>query len=153
MELEFDLLIKCLYKLDVKSTANWGKMNSNQMLRHCNNFIEVSLGLKKIGLKTKIFGKVGGKLFLRYLTSINFEISRYPRNSPTLKEFKPKEIIIDFEEETMKLVKNIKQIKKIKTKFTYHQIYGKITTDLFKKLMYFHTSYHLNQFGLLNNKS
>ena len=44
---DFDSLIDKLNNLDEEISPKWGKMNSFQMINHCNNFIEVSLGKPK----------------------------------------------------------------------------------------------------------
>ena len=48
-----------------------------------------------------------------------------------------------------KLIYNLREVNKIQSLYTTHKIYGKIETILLKKLIYFHTSYHFNQFGIL----
>lgn len=146
---DFDLLIERLNNLEEETLPEWGKMNSSQMMIHCNNFIEVSIGNQKISFWTKIFGRIFGKLFLKYLESLEFDINKYPKNSKTLREFKPFISEESFSFQKNKLRKNIQKVKEIKSQYTIHIIYGKIETTLFKKLVYFHTSYHLNQFGVL----
>ena len=86
---DFDLLIERLNNLEEETLPEWGKMNSSQMMIHCNNFIEVSIGDQKISFWTKVFGRIFGKLFLKYLESLDFDINKYPKNSKTLREFKP----------------------------------------------------------------
>jgi hypothetical protein len=146
---DFDLLIERLNNLEEETLPEWGKMNSSQMMIHCNNFIEVSIGNQKISFWTKVFGRIFGKLFLKYLESLEFDINKYPQNSKTLREFKPFISEESFSFQKNKLRKNIQKVKEIKSQYTIHIIYGKIETTLFKKLVYFHTSYHLNQFGVL----
>ena len=119
------------------------------MTNHCNNFIEVSLGHQKISLRTKVFGRLFGKVFLKYLKSLDFDINKYPKNSKTLKEFKPFILEESFLIQKNRLTENIKIVKELKSHYTIHNIYGNIETSLFKKLVYFHTSYHFNQFGIL----
>ena len=48
MNYDFDLLNDRLISLEENKFPKWGKMNSIQMIIHCNNFIEVSLGYQKI---------------------------------------------------------------------------------------------------------
>jgi len=89
MTYDFGSLIDKLNYLDEETSPKWGKMNSFKMINHCNNFIEVSMGKQKISLWTRLFGRLFGKVFLKYLKSLNFDINKYPKNSKTLKEFKP----------------------------------------------------------------
>ena len=83
MNYDFDLLNDRLSSLEENKFPKWGKMNSIQMIIHCNNFIEVSLGYQKISLWTKLFGRLFGKLFLKYLQSLDFDINKYRKNSKT----------------------------------------------------------------------
>ena len=114
------------------------------MINHCNNFIEVSLGNQKISLWTRLFGRLFGKVFLKYLKSLDFDINKYPKNSKTLKEFKPFSSEESFLNQKNRLTENIKIVKDLKSHYTIHNIYGNIETSLFKKLVHFHTSYHFN---------
>ena len=145
----YDSLIDKLNYLDEETSPKWGKMNSVQMINHCNNFIEVSLGNQKISLWTRLFGRLFGKVFLKYLKSLDFDINKYPKNSKTLKEFKPFSSEESFLNQKKRLIENIKMVKELKSHYTIHNIYGNIETSLFKKLVHFHTSYHFNQFGIL----
>ena len=146
---DLDSLIDKLNYLDEETSPKWGKMNSLQMINHCNNFIEFSMGHQEISLRTKVFGRLFGKLFLKYLKSLDFDINKYPKNSKTLKEFKPFISEESFLNQKNRLTENLKIVKKLKSYYTVHNIYGKIETSLFKKTVYFHTSYHYNQFGIL----
>ena len=146
---DFDSLIDKLNYINEETYPKWGKMNSFQMINHCNNFIEVSLGNQKISLRTRLFGRLFGKLFLKYLKSLDFDINKYPKNSKTLKEFKPFNSDESFLSQKNRLTENLNIVKELKPHYTFHNIYGNIETNLFKKLVYFHTSYHFNQFGIL----
>jgi hypothetical protein len=150
---DFNLLIERLNHIEEDTFPKWGEMTSFKMIIHCNSFIEVSMGHHKIRGTTKLFGRLFGKLYLRYLESLNFDIKKYPKNSKTLREFKPVISRASFSSEKNKLEKNIHKVAQIKSQYTYHSIYGKIETTLFKKLVYFHTSYHFNQFGMTESLS
>ena len=104
---------------------------------------------QKISLWTRLFGRFFGKLFLKYLKSLDFDINKYPKNSKTLKEFKSFNSEESFLNQKNRLTENIKIVKDLKSHYTIHNIYGNIETSLFKKLVHFHTSYHFNQFGIL----
>ena len=146
---DFDSLIDKLNYIDEETSPKWGKMNSFQMINHCNNFIEVSLGIQEISLWKRLFGRLFGKVFLKYLKSLDFDINKYPKNSKTLKEFKPFISQESFLNQKNRLTENLKIVKELKSHYTIHNIYGKIETRLFKKIVHFHTSYHFNQFGIL----
>ncbi len=86
---------------------------------------------------------------MKYLKSLDFDINKYPKNSKTLKEFKPFNSDESFLSQKNRLTENLNIVKELKPHHTFHNIYGNIETNLFKKLVYFHTSYHFNQFGIL----
>ena len=150
MDLNSTLLQDFLNKLNNHTTPKWGIMNSSQMLYHCNTFINVSLGKRKINLIIRTISRPFFRfIFLKYLNSINFDINKFAQNSPTLTIFKSFPITIDFDFEKNKLIENLKKIEEINTEKIHHQMYGTIPTSTLKKLVSFHTSYHLNQFNLL----
>ena len=150
MELNSILVQNSLNKLSTNSNPKWGVMNSSQMLYHCNTFIDVSLGVRKINFFIRVFSRLFFRyFFLRYLNSIDFDISKFSKNSSTLPIFKSFPESIDFDEEKNKLVRNIKKIEGISSEKIDHQMYGTIPTSTLERLVSFHTSYHLNQFDLI----
>ena len=60
---DFDSLIDKLNYLDEETSPMWGKMNSFQMINHCNNFIEVSLGIQKLVFGQDYLGDFMEKYF------------------------------------------------------------------------------------------
>ena len=150
MELNSTLVQNSLNKLSSNSNPKWGVMNSSQMLYHCNTFIDVSLGVRKINFFIRVFSRLFFRyFFLRYLNSIDFDINKFSKNSSTLPIFKSFPESIDFDEEKNKLVQNIKKIEGISSEKINHQMYGTIPTSTLERLISFHTSYHLNQFDLI----
>lgn len=141
-----------LNKLNEDSNPNWGIMNSSQMLYHCNKYIEVSFGIKKIYFVNRIIFRVFFRyFFLQYLKYLEFDITKFKKNSKTLKIFKSYPLSIDFKNEKERLIENLNKVQNIDVKTTQHQLYGYISSNLFKKLITFHTSYHFNQFGILSD--
>jgi hypothetical protein len=150
MELNSILVQNSLNKLSSNSNPKWGVMNSSQMLYHCNTFIDVSLGVRKINFFIRVFSRLFFRyFFLRYLNSIDFDINKFSKNSSTLPIFKSFPESIDFDEEKNKLVRNIKKIEGISSEKIDHQMYGTIPKSTLERLVSFHTSYHLNQFDLI----
>ena len=147
---DFDLLLDRLNKLKEETLPKWGIMSSSQMIFHCNTFIDVSLGERKINLIIRVFSRVFFRyIFLKHLTSIDFDVYKFEKNSSTLPIFKSFPEIINFDIEKNKLIQNLKKVKLINSVKIYHQLYGTIPTITLKKLVSFHTSYHFNQFGVL----
>jgi len=151
MYLDSNNIEKYLKKLDKNSSPMWGTLNPSQMLFHCNTFIEVSLKKKKMSFITRISSRLFFRyLFLKYLNYIDFNINKFKRNSATLPIFKTFPKTIDFDNEKNRLIYLYKKVEKINTKKVFHQMYGQIPSLVLKKLVRFHTSYHLNQFGLFS---
>ena len=153
MHLDSNNIEKYLERLYENSSPKWGFMNSSQMLFHCNSFIEVSLGRKKLNFITKMYSRLFFRyFFLKYLNYIDFNIIKFKRNSATLPIFKTYPQKINFDDEKIKLIKIYTQVEAISSKKVFHQMYGQIPSLLLKKLVRFHTSYHFNQFGILKKK-
>lgn len=151
MYLDSNNIEKYLKRLDKNSSPKWGALNPSQMLFHCNTFIEVSLGRKKMSFLTRISSRLFFRyLFLKYLNYIDFNINKFKRNSATLPIFKTFPENIDLDNEKKRLIKIYKKIEEINTENVFHQMYGTIPTITLKKLVRFHTSYHFNQFGLFS---
>jgi hypothetical protein len=151
MGLDSNNIEKYLKRLDKNSSPKWGALNPSQMLFHCNTFIEVSLGRKKMSFLTRISSRFFFRyLFLKYLNYIDFNINKFKRNSATLPIFKTFPKNIDLDNEKKRLIKIYKKIEEINTENVFHQMYGTIPTITLKKLVRFHTSYHFNQFGLFS---
>ena len=149
MHLDSNNIEKYLKKLDKNSSPMWGTLNPSQMLFHCNTFIEVSLGRKKMSFITRISSRLFFRyFFLNYLNYIDFNINKFKRNSATLTIFKTFPKTIDFDNEKNRLIYIYKKVEEINTEKVFHQMYGQIPSSVLKKLVRFHTSYHLNQFGL-----
>ena len=152
MELNSTKIKIYLNKLNEDSNPNWGIMNSSQMLYHCNKYIEVSFGIKKIYFANRILFRVFFRyFFLQYLKYLEFDITKFKKNSKTLKIFKSYPLSIDFNNEKERLIENLNKVQNIDVKTTQHQLYGYISSNLFKKLITFHTLYHFNQFGILSD--
>ena len=151
MYLDSNNVKKYLKKLDENSSPIWGTLNPSQMLFHCNNFIEVSLGRKKINFITRLSSRLFFRyFFLKYLNYIDFNINKLNKNSATLPIFKTFPKTINLDKEKNKLIKIYKKVEEINTDNVFHQMYGQISSLVLKKLVRFHTSYHLNQFGLFS---
>ena len=149
MYLNSNNIEKYLKRLDENTSPKWGALNPSQMLFHCNTFIEVSLGRKKMSFITRISSRIFFRyLFLKYLNYIDFDINKFKRNSATLPIFKNFPKAIDLDNEKKRLIKIYKKVEEINTDNVFHQMYGQIPSLILKKLVRFHTSYHFNQFGL-----
>lgn len=136
-------VIARLNTLRPDSQRQWGKMNVSQMLAHCSNALEVTLGERttKQGLMGKIFGPLAKK-------SITSE-KPFSRNLPTDPGF----VIVDpvdFDKEKIRLIDKltrVSQMDPLKTAAARHPFFGKMTADEWNRLNYKHLDHHLHQFG------
>ena len=136
-----DQLIDRINTLDENSTAQWGKMNLYQMLKHCTLFEEMILGRKKF--KRSILGRLFGKMALKDF--IKDEPIR--RNVPTLSELKVKENSGDTASERKKWIALIEEYAHFSNLDFVHPFFGKMTEEQIGYLNYNHTDHHLRQFN------
>ena len=150
--MDLDKLIKGIELLNKDTLPNWGKMNSSMMLKHCSAFIDVYLNKTK--LNPLIFGVgfifgVFHRLYLKYI--VGYNVKNYLKNLPTLKVFNTYRCEnLNFEFEKNKLINDLKEVESINKKYLVNNFHGIVPNKAFKKVVYFHTSYHLYQFGVYN---
>lgn len=139
-ESAYNEIVARLNTLTVSSPRLWGKMNSAQMMAHCNKPIDYYLG--------KIQLKQSRNFILKLFKSVVYNDSTFGKGAPTHKEF----IISDsriFKEEKIKLLGNLSEIKNRGEGFDWppHASFGKLTGEQFGKSIYKHLNHHLQQFG------
>ena len=95
-----------LEKLKVDTKPRWGRMNSSQMLKHCNKQAKLYCNEYKSNFFVLILANTLGKLHLFYIKYyISYDIKKY-KNSRGLRILDTTKIQeIDFEEEKQKLIK------------------------------------------------
>ncbi len=138
-------IISRLNKLTETTKAQWGTMNVDQMLYHCQGPLEVAIGTKQ--LNTKIgFMK---KLLFKAFKPVMYNDKLWNQNIPTAKEYISKGSY-NFNDEKEKLTAVIKEFSKLKTKTDWpaHPFFGKFTTEQWGKLQYKHLDHHFRQFGV-----
>ena len=97
-----DELIRGINLLNEDSTAQWGKMNVSQMIKHCTQWDEMALGKKKY--KQSFIGKLFGKMALKDM----MKDEPIKKNLPTVPSFKINETG-DVEEEKGKWIYCLKE--------------------------------------------
>jgi len=150
--MDLNKLIKGIELLNKDTLPNWGKMNSSMMLKHCSAFIDVYLNKKKLNPLLFIVGFVFGifhRLYLKYI--VRYNVKNYIKNLPTLKVFNTyRSENHDFEFEKNKLINDLKEVESINKKYLLNNFHGIVPNKAFKRVVYFHTSYHLYQFNVYN---
>ena len=150
--MDLDKLIKGIELLNKDTLPNWGKMNSSMMLKHCSAFIDVYLNKTKLNPLIFVVGFIFGvfhRLYLKFI--VGYNVKNYIKNLPTLKVFNTYRCEnLNFEFEKNKLIKDLKEVESINKKYLVNNFHGIVPNKAFKKVVYFHTSYHLYQFGVYN---
>ena len=136
-----DELIRRIRQLTPNATAQWGKMNVDQMVKHCSLWEELMLGKKKY--KQNWIGKLFGKMVLKRLLKDDKPMSR---NTPTLPDLKIKETG-DFETEKTRWISLMEERASKPAPDIMHPFFGKMTREQSDFLIYKHTDHHLRQFN------
>jgi len=148
--MEYIKLYSSIDKLNEESIPKWGKMNSSMMLKHCRRFVEMYLNKTKSNILYSFVGLFFGvfhRFYLKYI--VRYNVKNYIRNLPTLKFFNTysnKNLV--FEDEKIKLLNALNEVESVEKKYIYNNFHGIVPNKGFKKVVYFHTSYHLYQFNV-----
>ena len=137
-----DELITRINTLNENSTAQWGKMNIYQVLRHCILYEEMLLGKKKF--KRMFLGRLFGKIALKELIRDDSPIKQ---NLPTIPEIKVKVNGGDIAAEKQHWITLIKEHADCSNSEFVHAFVGKVTKEQSGYLAYKHTDHHLRQFN------
>lgn len=135
-------LITRIKTLDENSSAQWGKMNVCQMLKHCILADELYLG--KTHHKRVFLGRLIGRMALNGLLK-DEEPMRI--NSPTSDAFKVKETEGNVFIEKTKWISVIQEYGSFDNPDFVHWFFGKMTKEQIGYLAYKHTDHHLRQFN------
>ena len=136
-----DELIQRIDMLDENSTAQWGKMNVYQMLKHCTLWEEMITGSTKY--KQAFIGRVFGKIALKGLLKDEKPLRR---NTPTTPELKVKNNG-DALSEKKKWIALIGENENFSNHEFVHPFFGKMTKEQIGYLAYKHIDHHLRQFN------
>lgn len=122
--------------------AQWGKMTTYQMIKHCVMSEEMYLGKKRY--KRLFIGRLFGKMALKGILNNDAPMQQ---NQPTHPDFKIKGSG-NFEQEKEKWLQLLSEYASFNyTNFT-HPFFGVMTKDQIGKYVYKHTDHHLRQFGV-----
>ena len=137
-----DQLISRISTLSVDSTAQWGKMNIYQMLKHCTLWEEWIAGNKKY--RRQFAGRLFGKMALKNILKDETPLRR---NTPTFPAFKIKETNGDVAAEKTKWISLIEGYAHFSNPGFVHTFFGKMTPEQIGYLAYKHADHHLRQFN------
>ena len=131
-------------QLRPESERKWGSMDVAQMLAHCGQAMQTSVGSAKP--KRMLISYLVGP-FLRKLT---VNPKRFQKNLPTDPTFLIKDAR-DFETEKARLLKLIDQFISngpANVPAHPHPLFGKLNSEEWGGLTYKHLDHHLRQFGV-----
>ncbi len=139
-----DELINRINSVSERSSAQWGKMNIYQMLKHCTLWDEWVLGQGEHKYKQAFVGRIFGKMALKGLIKDEHPLGK---NVPTLAELKVAEKNGDVASEKKKWIKLIEDYSGYSNPNYIHSFFGKMTKEQIGYLAYKHTDHHLRQFN------
>jgi hypothetical protein len=136
-----DGLIARINTINENSTAQWGKMNTYQMLKHCAMWEELISGRKKY--KHAFIGRLFGKMVLKRILK---DENPLKRNTPTIADLK---ITTngDVESEKAKLIALLREHENFSDECIVHPFFGKMTKEQIGYVAYKHYDHHLRQFN------
>lgn len=135
-------LINRIQKVNETSTAQWGKMNVYQMLKHCTLWEEMMQGKRQV--KRVWLGYLFGKMSLKSMISDERPLRR---NISTLTILKIAAPPGDIKAERSKWIALIERYEYFSKPYALHPFFGKITRAQLGQLAYKHTDHHLRQFN------
>jgi hypothetical protein len=136
-----DELIRRIHSLDEHATPRWGSMTIYQMVKHCRFWDEMALGKQKY--KRTFLGKLFGRIALRGV----LREGPLGKNTPTIPEFRIKELAGDVAAEKRIWIARIDEYAIFSNPDFVHPFFGNMTTDQIGLLAYKHADHHLRQFG------
>ena len=139
-----DELIVRIKLLNENSTANWGKMNFYQMLKHCILYDEWILGKNNPVYKQVFIGRLFGKTALKDFVGDDKQLKR---NMRTLNNLKVELSSGNPASEKLKWIDLVKEFENYSNPNFIHSFFGKMTKEQVGYLDYKHTDHHLRQFG------
>lgn len=134
-------LVSRINSLQANSQAQWGKMNTYQMLKHCTLSEEMFQGKK--AYKRLFIGKLFGSMAL---TGILKNENPMKINQPTHPEMKITGTG-NCENERAKWIELLQGYTFFSNNNFIHPFFGKMTTEQIGNYVYKHTDHHLRQFG------
>lgn len=138
-------LILRISALSKDNTAQWGKMNVFQMVKHNTYWNGWILGKDNHVYKQAWMGKLFGKMALRSMIKDEKPLDK---NIPTSSQFKVNELTGDLEAEKLKWISLMRAYDHFDNPAFIHDFCGKMSREQIGILAYKHTDHHLRQFGV-----
>jgi len=133
-------LIQRVKNLSETSTAQWGKMNVSQMVKHCSQWDDLAQGITTY--KQSFLGKLFGKMALKDM----MKDQPVKKNLPTVPSFVIKDQL-DLDTEKDKWIKSLQAYANYSPESIVHPFFGRLTKEQTGYMVYKHVDHHLQQFG------
>lgn len=135
-------LVGRISKLNDNSTAQWGKMNVYQMLKHVTIWDEWVAG--KHTYPRVFIGRIFGRMALKKVIKDDAPLTH---NTPTLPEFRISETTGDIAADKAKWIALIEAYDHFSNPNFVHAFFGKMTEEEIGIMAYKHADHHLRQFN------
>jgi hypothetical protein len=135
-------LIKRINTLNENSTAQWGKMNVYQMIKHCRLWEEMMQN--KQNLKRAFTGRLFGRMALKAVLKDDKPLRR---STPTIPALVITEGMGDITSEKAKWIENVEQYANFSNPNFVHVFFGRMTREQIGQMVYKHVDHHLRQFN------
>lgn len=139
-------LISRIDSVQESNQRNWGKMNINQMLKHCINWDKWIQGINDPVYTQTLLGKLIGQMVLKGMVKDDRPIRK---NMPSLKGFVITEVVTDdIEVQKKQWIQLIADYARFDNPRFIHDFFGRMSREEIGVFAYKHTDHHLRQFGL-----
>lgn len=139
-------LVERISKLKPDSKNQWGKMNVNQMMKHCLDGIRVAYG--EIKVTPKQTGWLHNKMVRYFILHTDMQAPK--EKTQTYPELNMVELGVNpqnFEQLQKDLIQAIESFPAKKT-LSVHPFLGNFSEANWARMMYTHLLHHLQQFGV-----
>jgi hypothetical protein len=131
-----------IHSLSAKHTAQWGKMDVFQMLKHCTLCEDMLHGQIKIN---RVFiGRIIGPTLLKKVLK---DKSPFGKNSPTAPVLITTNLSGDIEQQKKEWINRIAQYSNFTNTSFVHPFFGAMSKEQIGIFVYKHADHHLRQFG------
>ena len=135
-------LVERIKSLNPENSAQWGRMNVYQMVKHCTLHEDMVLG--KLKIKRVFIGRLMGGMLLKKVLK---DDKPFGKNSPTSSLLKTLRESGDIEQQKKEWIDRLDQYATYTDPDFIHPFFGPMTKDQIGFFAYKHVDHHLRQFG------
>ncbi|HEX7845842.1 MAG TPA: DUF1569 domain-containing protein [Chitinophagaceae bacterium] len=135
-------IINRINAVSPQNSAQWGKMNAYQMVKHCTLCEDMFLG--KINIKRVFIGRLLGPMVLKKVLK---DEKPFGKNSPTSPILKTTSDSGDIEQQKKEWISRIEEYAAYNNSNYVHPFFGPMTKEQVGLFAYKHADHHLRQFG------